>query len=68
MSTGPILQPQRVQPTRLLPAPRHPETWHSPTAALLNRRRQAKARGGEGGRGKRRSWGEKSKILDWILL
>lgn len=48
MSTVPILQPLRVQPTILLPAPQHPETWHSPIAALLNRRRQAKARGGEG--------------------
>lgn len=44
MSTGPILQPLTVQPTGRQPAPRHPGTWSSPSAAWLNRHRQAASR------------------------
>lgn len=59
MSTGPILQPLTVQPTGRQPAPRHPGTWSSPSAAWLNRHRQAASRTvGRGQVKERRAVGE----------
>lgn len=82
MSTGPILQPLTVQPTGRQPAPRHPGTWNSPSAAWLNRHRQAASRtvvgvggrghGGMKGKGRKREEGgetqNKSQTLECVRI